>query len=77
MYIVPFTISSMEMNMTVTILKRLERVAYAKNGNVHNPKHYFRWDLYVDGRLYLPSLPTKREAVSEAAQVLAHGAEWK
>lgn len=35
---------------TVEIRRRLWREAYPRNGNVHNPTRYYRWDVIVEGR---------------------------
>jgi hypothetical protein len=34
-----------------TIEKVVSRIAYARNGNAHNPTTYYEWILKMDGRL--------------------------
>lgn len=37
------------MEHTFQIIRKFDRWAYPKNGNLHNPTPYFRWESYVDG----------------------------
>jgi len=33
----------------VQVWRRLDRIAYPKNGNVDNPTRYYEWDVVVEG----------------------------
>jgi len=45
--------------------KRLVGTAYPRNGNVHNPTRYYRWDVFKDGKNVDGSFRTLREARAE------------
>lgn len=43
--------------------KRVARIAYPRNGNVHNPTVYYRWDVRdKGGRLVLVGVKTRAAA---------------
>lgn len=44
-----------------TVEKRIDHVAYGRNGNAATPTVYYRWEARHDGRLVL-SCRTRREA---------------
>ncbi len=51
------------------IHERIQEIAYARNGNAHNPTAYKVWDIFEDGKRIL-SCGTLREA-KKAAKELA------
>jgi starvation-inducible outer membrane lipoprotein len=50
----------------VEIQRHLDRLAYARNGNVHNPSRYYRWEARVDGKVVTTSSRSKRYAMEVA-----------
>ena len=54
--------------MKITAEKILDRVAYAKNGNAHNPTKYWKWVGKVDGHTVTIPYRTKREALEVARE---------
>jgi len=57
--------------MTTAIIyaeKVLDRIAYPRNGNVHNPTKYYKWVGFVNGRRVTSPMRTKREALEVARE---------
>ena len=46
------------------IWQRVARVAYPRNGNLHNPTPTYAWDILFHGKV-MDSLPTLRAAKAE------------
>jgi hypothetical protein len=46
------------------IQRRVVRIAYPRNGNLHNPTVTYAWDILRDGKL-VDRLPTLRAAKAE------------
>lgn len=58
----------------ITTEKVLERTAYPRNGNVHNPTKYYRWSSFVNGKI-VTSMQSTRRAAIEVAQDYIDGGE--
>lgn len=57
------------------IIRRVVRVAYARNGNTHNPTPYYNWDVYYGGEIFARGCTTFQEAKDAVSDAYAKSKE--
>jgi hypothetical protein len=61
---------------TVELTRHHIGTAYARNGNVHNPTEYFKWEARVDG-VVVTSYATQRAQAYEYAKASITGTDYR